>query len=174
MSRYGIEIGKVGSQFQRLINKLKTLQNEGKEELAKAVQKSAQLGLEVIADEIHHVRPHSGQHRVVAENKVTDLIDTGHYLNSWNVTSTGPFSAKIATNNDYALALEFGKHTPEEVKSYTYTNQKGKTVTVKSHVRNINTRGFYVAAKSAVKIRRLFKQELKAALKRAVERRQPG
>lgn len=174
----GVEMAKLGAQFDSLIKKLKTLEmnfsgGNGSNALVDVIQKTVHMGLDIITDEIHHVRPHSGKHRLVPQDTVTDLIDTGHYINSWVVSHSSPVSAKISTNSEYALPLEFGKHDPELVKPYTRSIKKGKlagkTLTVRAHIRNTNMKGFHVATKAAVKIRKIFKEEIHAAIKKILE-----
>jgi phage gpG-like protein len=66
-------------------------------------------GLELITQNIKDVRSHSGKHRKQnPQPTVTDLVDTGFLINSFQADVSVPNRGVIGTNTEYAAALEYG------------------------------------------------------------------
>lgn len=91
--------GSKGSE--RLAQKLAKLNPQA---FAGVIAQAAAIGHETIVDKItSDVRPHNRDGKTV-----TDLVDTGAYRASWQISFPDQQTAKVATNVEYAASLEYG------------------------------------------------------------------
>lgn len=129
----------VSAGVERIADRLANMSREMEQEIQRLIVTTTMLTQEAIVDKItDDIEPHSGMHRQNNPRPVvTDLVDTGVYRASWQVSFPAPLTGKVATNCEYALALEYGRNTG-----------KGKT------------RGFFVARDTAIKMRRVFRKRL--------------
>ena len=65
---------------------------------------------EMLVEKItNDIEPHLGMHRKNNPQPiVTDLVDTGAYRASWTVSFPKPFTGRLFSNSEYAMALEYG------------------------------------------------------------------
>lgn len=130
----------VSDGAERLADKLARMAQLGPSALQKTVVETTMLAKEAIVDKItSEIEPHSGLSR---DNNpqaiVSDLVDTGTFRESWQVSFPSAYVGKLATNVEYALPLEYGTdHMP----------------------------GFYVARDTAKKMRPIFVERIKKAMK---------
>lgn len=117
----------------RMADRLAKIGQLGEQEIQKAIAATTKLTHEVVIDQISDVRPHNRRGETV-----TDLVDTGAYRQSWQ-SKEERLKGTVYTNNDYALALEYGTE---------------------------NMEGFGVVRDSARKGRRIFVQKMREATKR--------
>jgi hypothetical protein len=134
MSNYRVSDG-----VEHLADKLARLAG-GEAKLQKVIVETTLLAQKAIVEKItNDIEPHSGMGRKNnPQAVVTDLVDTGHYRASWQVSFPGPFRGLLSTNVEYAAPLEYGtEHMP----------------------------GFYVARDTAVKMRVVLVEKMQKAIK---------
>lgn len=105
------------------------------------------------------------QGEIVADVTRKGLVDTGFYRAGWQASLPGPMQGKVATNVEYALALEYGFDGEVTVPSHQRKSSTGKVYTVRSHTRKMKMKPQYVARDTARKMRRVFKERMVAALR---------
>ncbi len=125
-------------QVLKFADKLKNLGGNGEKLLQREVVRTTLQTQEAIVDKItNDIEPHNRDGKTV-----TDLVDTGAYRASWQVSFPDPMTGKVSTNIEYAPALEYGHD---------------------------NLPGFYVARDTARKMRKQFVQNIKKAMVEAVK-----
>ena len=133
----------IANGFERAAKRLSALANDGGKYVEQAVKETTLLAHEAIVDKItSEIEPHSGLHRKNnPQDTVTDLVDTGHYRQSWVVSFPGRFTGVLSTNVPYAPVLEYGtedgSHQP-----------------------------FYVARDTARKMRQVFRRKIVDGLRK--------
>ncbi len=121
----------VSKGVERLADRLAAMSREMNAEVQKLVTTTTLLTQEALVDKItQDIEPHNRDGKTV-----TDLVDTGAYRASWQPSFPAPLMGQVATNSEYALALEYGDQ------------EHGG-----------HRRGFFVARDVAKKMRRVFRQ----------------
>jgi hypothetical protein len=165
---------RVSDGVERLADKLARLAG-GEAKLQKVIVETTLLAQEAIVEKItNDIEPHSGMGRKNnPQAVVTDLVDTGHYRASWQVSFPGPWQGKLSTTCEYALLLEYGIDEEVDVKSHTRTykkgRKKGKTEIVAAHSRMMSRKPHYVARDTAVKMRVVLVEKMQKAIKELLQ-----
>lgn len=120
---------KISRGGEKLADKLLKISRDAEQDLQKLVVTTTLLTQEALVDKItSDIEPHERDGETV-----TDLVDTGAYRASWQAKFPKPLVGKVATNSEYALALEYGREDGEH-----------------------KTRGFFVARDVTKQMRREF------------------
>src|SRR5882672_12581227 len=150
----------VSQGVERLAARLAKLSREAEQEMQKLITTITLLTQEAIVEKItDDIEPHSGLSRKNnPQPVVTDLVDTGFYRSSWQVSIPALLTGKVATNCVYALALEYGFNNESINVAAHDRSRKGKNHSVKAHTRTVTRKGFFVARATAEKMRRVFRK----------------
>jgi hypothetical protein len=106
MSSYSV----ASKTISGLADKLKDFGQSRKTEqiLAETTALTQEAIVDKITGAMGGVRPHSGKSRRVPQDTVTDLVDTGTYRASWQISFPEPGVGRVSTNLEYAAPLEYG------------------------------------------------------------------
>lgn len=133
---------KISEGLESLADKLHRLGTMGERKLEQAVRETTLLTHEAIVEKItNDIEPHSGLSRKRnPKETVTDLVDTGFYRSSWNVSFDGPLKGRVGSNAEYAPVLEYGTEDGTH-------------------------KGFYVARDTARKMQPIFAEKIKQVIR---------
>lgn len=135
----------VTKAMKPLIDKYSKFGSAGEATLERIIKKITLLTQAAVIDKITNDVPHTIKYparnlKPGETRRVDDLVDTGAYRQSWQVSFPSKLKGEVSTNNDHAVVLELG------------TDDGSRPA-------------YDVAGSTAKKMRERFRQELKDGLR---------